>query len=50
MKRIRVIGYIRIDDDEYDDGPLGPLTEEANESYVLDLGLEDTQFELAGEA
>lgn len=30
MKRIKVTGYIDIEDDEYDPGPLGPFTEEAD--------------------
>ncbi len=44
--RVKVTGYIDLDDDEFDEGPLGPLTEEASLRYVLQLGLDDVEFEL----
>ncbi len=45
--RVKVIGYIEIDDDEYDAGPHGPLTEEAFEEYMRHLVmLDDVSFEL----
>lgn len=43
--RIKVTGYVEIDEDQYDPGPLGPLTEEANMEYTNLFGLEDIQFE-----
>lgn len=50
MHRIKVTGYIAIDDDEYDDGPLGPLTEEAFNDFSERLtGLEDMEFEVDSE-
>lgn len=48
-KRIKITGYIDIQDDEYDPGPLGPLTEEADLSYRLSLGLDDLEFKLVNE-
>lgn len=47
--RVKVTGYIEIEDDEYDPGDLGPLTEEANLQYTLDLGLDDIEFTLVEE-
>lgn len=49
MKRIKVTGYIEVDDDEYDSGPLGPLTEEKSMEMILSLGLDDVEFEDAGD-
>ncbi len=48
-KRIKVTGYIYIEDDEYDPGPLGPLTAEAYEEYVDTLGLDDVSLSLVEE-
>lgn len=46
MRKIKITGYIHIDESEYDDGPLGPLTEDANTALRLQLiGLEDIDFE-----
>lgn len=44
MKRIKVTGYIYVEDDEYDDGDLGPLTEAAFLRYSHDIGLDDLTF------
>lgn len=48
MKTIRVTGLIYIDDDEYDPGPLGPLTASADQYYRLHElnGLDDIECEL----
>lgn len=46
-RRVKVTGYIDLDDDEVDEGPLGPLTEEAHLRLVLQLGLDDVEFEWA---
>ena len=48
-KRIKVEGYIDIDEDEYDSGDLGPLTAAAHERYSSELALEDMTFSLAEE-
>lgn len=42
--RIKVEGYIDITDEEYDSGPMGPLTEAAFLEYSSDLGLDDMKF------
>jgi hypothetical protein len=47
--RIKVTGYVDIQDDEYDPGPLGPLTEEAHMQYSMSLGLDDLKFEEVSE-
>lgn len=46
MKQIKVSGYIQIEDDEYDPGPLGPLTQDAHEEWAGSFPLEDILFEL----
>lgn len=46
MPRIKVTGFLEIEDDEYDPGPLGPLTEEASLRATLSLGLDDVEFKL----
>jgi hypothetical protein len=43
-KRIKVTGYFTIEDEEYDPGPNGPLTEEAFQLYNCDL--DDERYEL----
>lgn len=44
--RIKVTGYIEIEDDEFDPGPSGPLTEKAYLEYTGDFaGLDDLDFE-----
>ena len=48
-QRIKVEGYLDIEDDEYDDGDLGPLTAEAYEKYSQQFGLEDMNFSLAAD-
>lgn len=45
--RIKVTGYIEIQDDEFDPGPNGPLTEDAWLEIGNSLGLEDVEFEVA---
>ena len=47
MHRIKITGYITIEDHEYDDGPLGPLTEAAtNDIRGIELCvLDDLEFE-----
>ena len=45
--RIKITGYIDIDDEDYDPGPLGPLTEEAHLEVVQSLYLDDIKFEVA---
>jgi hypothetical protein len=45
--RIKVTGYIEIDDDEFDAGPMGPLTDEAHLRMSVSLGLDDIEFEVA---
>jgi len=48
-KLIRVSGLLTVADADYDDGPNGPLTEEAYLRYSGELDmLEDVTFELAG--
>lgn len=45
--KIKVTGIIYIDDDEYDPGPSGPLTNEAWESVMdalMGAGLDDVEF------
>lgn len=46
--RILVVGFIDIDDDEYDEGPLGPLTAKAFDAYseMPIRSLEDLEYEL----
>lgn len=46
MPRIKVTGFLEVEEDEYDPGPLGPLTEEASLRATLSLGLDDVEFEL----
>lgn len=49
MRRIKVTGYLYIDEDEYDDGPSGPLNLEAWESAMRTpvSHLDDPEFEEA---
>lgn len=50
MPRIKVTAYLDIEDYEYDDGPLGPLTQEAYDSVSGGLfmqGFEEIEFVLA---
>lgn len=50
--RIKVTGYIEIEDHEYDSGDLGPLTEDAWTSLMtgtLSI-LDDAEFEEADES
>lgn len=47
MIAIKVTGILNIDEDEFDAGPNGPLTEEAYNEYSSQLGLEDLDFEVA---
>jgi hypothetical protein len=50
MKRIKVTGYIYIEDDDYDPGALGPLTETADENLRVILSeLDDIDFEYDSE-
>lgn len=49
MRRIKVSGYIDVDDEEFDPGPHGPLTEEAYLRYSSELGLDDVTFADSGE-
>lgn len=44
MPRVKVTGYLNVEDDEYDDGPNGPLTEEAWDEYAGALDLEEIEF------
>lgn len=44
MKAIQVSGTLYIEDDEYDPGPNGPLTEAAFLHYMNSLGLDDIEF------
>lgn len=44
--RIKVTGFIEIEDDEYDPGPYGPLTQEAFEQYVEPLRMDDLRLEV----
>ncbi len=46
-KRIQVTGIVVIEDDEYDPGPDGPLTEEAYNDLSDQLALDDLRFEVA---
>jgi hypothetical protein len=47
-KLIRVTGLLTVADADYDDGPKGPLTEDAYLRYSGELHmLEDVKFELA---
>lgn len=48
-RRINVSGQIDVEDDEYDPGPKGPLTEAAFLRYSSELGLDDITFTEAGE-
>ena len=44
-KRIKVTGYIEIEDDEYDDDVhLGPLTSEAFDRYFEAFQMDDLDF------
>jgi len=43
--RVKVTGYIEIEDDEYDAGPDGPLTPAAYDEYFDSLPLDDITFE-----
>lgn len=47
--KIKVTGYIDIENDEYDDGPLGPLTEAAYDEWCEALGLDGINFEKSEE-
>lgn len=48
MKVIKVTGYIYVEDNEYDPGPMGPLTEAAFEEWSNNIGLlNDLEFELS---
>ena len=50
MHRIKITGYITIEDHEYDDGPLGPLSEEAATEWTHALAsMDDLEFEEAPE-
>lgn len=49
MRRINVSGSIDIDDEEFDPGPHGPLTEDAYLRYSAELGLDDLTFTDSGE-
>lgn len=48
MRRLRVTGFVWIEDDEFDAGPMGPLTEAAFVAWVgSDIEvIEDLTFEL----
>lgn len=48
-KRIQVTGFFEIEDDEYDPGRSGPLTQDAfEEAQDITLGtLDDVNFEVA---
>lgn len=47
MRRIRVTGYLNIEDHDYDPGDLGPLTEQAwTETMMTPISiLDDVEFE-----
>lgn len=52
-KQVRVTGEIEIEDEEFDEGEHGPLTEEAHEAWSHRLGImgmENVQYELMGDA
>lgn len=50
MRKIKVTGILYVEPEDVDDSPSNksgvPLTEEAFETYVADLGLDDVEFEL----
>lgn len=48
MKAIKVSGILYVEDEEYDDGPNGPLTEEAFLKYNMEIGLDDLEFTEVG--
>ncbi len=50
MHAIKVTGYIYIEDDEFDPGGLGPLTETAFLSWTGRLNLDDVEFTLGEES
>ncbi len=50
-QRIKVTGIINLEDEDFDSGPLGPLTERADMEYrnQLSAWIDDIEFELVGE-
>ena len=53
MRKIRVTGYLYVEEEDVDDSPSNttgvPLTEEAFDNAVADIGLDDLTFELVDE-
>jgi hypothetical protein len=49
MKRIKVTGYMYVNDEQTDTGPLGPLNEDTFLEVSNSLGLDDVEFEFAEE-
>lgn len=49
MRKIKVTGYMYVEPEDTDDGPNGPLTEDAYNDALSDILLDDVEFELVDE-
>jgi hypothetical protein len=49
VRKIRVTGIMYVEPEDVDTGPNGPLTEEAYNTAMDDLPLDDIKFELLPE-
>jgi hypothetical protein len=49
VKKIKVTGYMYVEPEDIDDGPNGPLTEEAYNEALEEIFLDDVTFELVDE-